>query len=64
MKVPTTGEIITNEDGSKVALLHSANSYGDSFWYFGSVADHTEDGEVLRTRDEALECAKRRGLVK
>ena len=46
-----------------VILAKNTNEYGDVFWYFGRAEAHTEDGEVLRTREAAYECAKRRGWL-
>ena len=53
------------EQGPKgaVALVKSKNDYGDTFYYVGLATDHTEDGEILRTRDEAFAFAKRRGWL-
>ena len=56
------GEVLQGEDGG-VALVREKNDYGDTFYFVGTVTDHTEDGEVLRTRDEAYEFAVRRGWL-
>ena len=55
----------TVESGPKgpVLVTKNTNSYGDVFWYVGQAEAHTEDGEVLRTRDEAVGYAKRRGWL-
>ena len=55
----------TVESGPKgpVVLVKYKNDYNDTFWYAGRAEAHTEDGEVLRTRDEAYAYAKRRGWL-
>lgn len=56
------GEVLQGEDCS-VALVREKNDYGDTFYFVGKVTDHTEDGEVLRTREEAYAYAARRGWL-
>lgn len=62
MKLFEEGDILEGPEGS-VVVAKNENKYGDTFFYVGLVTDHTEDGEVIRTRDGAIAYARRRGWL-